>query len=62
MNHAASNVLHILTQNAPLHRASANTKRSSSAARQHCAKPIHRPSFPADEDVFKSIDTSCFCA
>jgi hypothetical protein len=27
-----------------------------------CAKAIHDATFSADEDVFKSIDTSFFCA
>jgi hypothetical protein len=52
MNHAASNVLHILSQNAS----------AISSFGKNPANLIHAPSFSADEEVFKSIDTNRFCA
>jgi hypothetical protein len=52
MNHAASNVLFILAQNASGERSFGKNP----------ANPRHAPSFFADKEVFKSIDTNRFCA
>jgi hypothetical protein len=56
MNHPASNVLLILSQNA------AARPRFGKNRAKLGANSIHAAPFSADEDVFKSIDTSCFCA
>jgi hypothetical protein len=52
MNHAASQVLYILAQNA-----SATGRFGKSPANL-----IHAPWFSADKEVFKSIDTDRVCA
>jgi hypothetical protein len=52
MNHAASKVLYILAQNA-----TATGSFGNDSANLH-----HAPSFSADEEVFKSIDTDRVCA
>jgi hypothetical protein len=52
MNHAASKVLYILAQNSS----------AISSFGKDPANLIHAPSFSADEEVFKSIDTDRVCA